>query len=113
MQERLQEKLRELETKISNQEGSNKVILQNEKMLAHLKSMDGHAMHNVLKCQQPLIDGTNPSTPSNLASTCASSPPSMYVNLDTPSHGPNVASNLPSTSIPSKKAKMKMDYLQT
>lgn len=82
-------------------------------MLAHLKSMDGHAMHNVLKRQQSLIDGTKPSIPSNLASTCASSPPSMYVDLDTPSHGPNVASNLPSTSIPSKKTKVKVDYLQT
>ncbi len=84
-----------------------------KKMLAHLKSTDGHAMHNVLKCQQSLIDGTNPSTPSNLASTCAFNLPSMYAHLDTLSHGPNVTSNLPSTSILSEKVRMKMDYLQT
>jgi hypothetical protein len=37
----------------------------------------------------------------------------MYAHLDTPSHGPNVTSNLPSTSILLEKVKMKVDYLQT
>jgi hypothetical protein len=46
----LWETLRELKTRTSNEEGSNKVVLHNEEVLVHLKSIDGHAMCNVLKC---------------------------------------------------------------
>jgi hypothetical protein len=32
------------------------VVLYNEEVLVHLKSTNGHAMHNVLKHKQSLID---------------------------------------------------------
>ncbi len=110
--ERLQETLRELKTRTSNQEGSKKVVLQNEEVFTHLKSMDAHAMHNVLKRFQSLIDDTNPSTPSNLASTPTFNLPSMYVDLEIPSYGPSLASRLPSTSTLLEKTRTKAYYLQ-
>ncbi len=87
--------LRELKTRTSNQKGLERVVL---KMLTHFKSVDAHAMHNVLKRLQSLIDDTNLSIPSNLAFTLAFNLPLMYVDLEIPSYGPNVASRLPSTS---------------
>jgi len=49
LKETLQETLRELKTRTSNEEGSYIVVLQNEEVLVHLKSINGHGMHNVLK----------------------------------------------------------------
>ncbi len=69
-------------------------------------------MCNVLKRRQPLIDSTNPSNQSSLASIVAFSAPSMYVDLKTPSYGPCVALIPPFTSIMLEKVRMKMDYLQ-
>ncbi len=59
MKERLWETLQESKTRTTNEEASNNVVLQNEKMLVSLKSIDGHAMRNVLKRRQSFIDGTN------------------------------------------------------
>jgi len=101
-----------LKTRTSNQEGSKRVVLQNEEVFTHLKSMDAHAMHNVLKCFQSLIDDTNPSTPSNFASTPTFNLPFMYVDLEIPSYGPSLASRLPSTSTLLEKTRTKAYYLQ-
>ncbi len=49
MKERLWETLQESKIRTTNEEASNNVVLQNEKMLVSLKSIDGHAMRNVLK----------------------------------------------------------------
>jgi len=49
LQETLRKTLRELKTRTSNEEGSYIVVLQNEEVLVHLKSTNGHGMHNVLK----------------------------------------------------------------
>jgi hypothetical protein len=59
LKERLWETLQESKTRTTNEEASNNVVLQNEKMLVSLKSIDGHAMRNVLKRRQSFIDGTN------------------------------------------------------
>jgi hypothetical protein len=59
LRKRLWETLWELKTRTLNEEGSNIVVLQNEEMLVCLKSTNGHAMHNVLKCRQSLINGIN------------------------------------------------------
>ncbi len=74
--------------------------------------MDAHAMHNVLKRLQSLIDDTNLSIPSNLASTPTFNYFFMYVDLKIPSYEPSVASRLPSTSTLSEKTRMKAYYLQ-
>ncbi len=112
LKESLQETLRELKTKTSNQEGLKRVVLDYEEVLTHLKPMDAHSMHNVLKRLQSLIDDTNLSTPSNLASTPAFNLPSMYVDLEIPLYGPNVTSRLPSTSTLLENTRMKAYYLQ-
>ncbi len=49
LKERLRETSQELKTWTSNEEGSDKMVLQNEEVLVCLKSIDGHAMCNVLK----------------------------------------------------------------
>jgi len=101
-----------LKTRTSNQESSKRVVLQNEEVFTHLKSMHAHAMHNVLKRFQSLIDGTNPSTPSNLASTPTFNLPYMYVDLEIPSYGPSLTSRLSSTSILLEKTRTEAYYLQ-
>jgi len=50
LEERLWETFQDLKTWTSNEEGSNIEVLPNEKVLVCLKSIDGHAMCNVLKC---------------------------------------------------------------
>ncbi len=46
------------------------MVLYNEEVLVHLKSTNGHAMYNVLKHKQSLIDvissPTTPSTPRSI-----------------------------------------------
>ncbi len=79
-------------------------------MLTHFKSMDAHAMYNVLKHLQSLIDDTNLSTPSNLAFTLAFNFPLMYVDLGIPSYGPNVASRLPSTCTMLEKTRINRGF---
>jgi hypothetical protein len=49
LKERLWETLKELKTRTWNEEGSKRVILQNEEVLAHLKPTNGHPIHNVVK----------------------------------------------------------------
>ncbi len=95
------------------------MFLQNKKMLLHLKSIDGHAMHNVLKCRQSLIDGTNslatPFTSNFILGICSSiSPTSISMDLDPPLVGHVVNSSPSSTSTPflANKGKIKGEYLQ-
>jgi hypothetical protein len=47
LKNKLSETFRELKTWTLNEEGSEAVALENEKLLTCLKSMDDHAMHNV------------------------------------------------------------------
>jgi hypothetical protein len=83
-----------LKTKTSNEEGSHRVVLQNKEVLAYLKSIDVHAVCNVLKHRQSLIDGTiNPLTPFVFVFAPTPIPRSIIVDLDPPSHGPNVFSS--------------------
>jgi hypothetical protein len=57
--------LKEFKTNKSNEEGSTKVVLQNDQLKV---GIDGHATLNVLKRQQSVIDGTSchPFTPPTL-----------------------------------------------
>lgn len=41
--------LKKLKIGTSNDDGNEKVVLQNEMVLAQLKEMDGHATYNVFK----------------------------------------------------------------
>ncbi len=49
--------VKELKIGISNKEGLEKTTLQCDQMLECLKAIDGHAIRNVLKRYQSLIDG--------------------------------------------------------
>ncbi len=49
--------MKELKTRISNQEGLKKTTLQCDQVLEHLKATNGHITMNVLKRSQSLIDG--------------------------------------------------------
>ncbi len=85
LKERLQKTLCKLKRWTSNEEGSDKVVLHNEEMLVRLKSIDGHAMCNVLKHRQSFIDGTsNPITPSTsnfiLGFVLPSAPTSIFMD---------------------------------
>jgi hypothetical protein len=83
-----------LKTKTSNEKDSYTVVLQNKEVLAYLKSIDVHAMCNVLKQQQSLIDATiNPLTPFIFVYAPTPIPTSIFVDLDPPSHGPSVFSS--------------------
>jgi hypothetical protein len=64
-----------LKANTSNEDHSKKVKLQNDELLACLKSINEHVMHNVLKQWQYLIDGTTrPFSPLI--------PSSFYIDLD-------------------------------
>jgi hypothetical protein len=41
---------------MANEENTKKVVLQNDQVLAQLKSIDGHATYNVLKRWQYLVE---------------------------------------------------------
>jgi hypothetical protein len=56
--------LKELKTRTSNEEGLERATLQCDEMLQHLKVTNGHAIRNVLKRLQSLIDGALMSTTS-------------------------------------------------
>jgi hypothetical protein len=45
----LQDALKDLKTNTSNEEGTEKIILQFDEVLAQLKAMDYHATRNVLE----------------------------------------------------------------
>jgi hypothetical protein len=47
--DRLRDTLKELEIGISNQEGSEKAIVQCDQVLEHLKATNGHATRNIFK----------------------------------------------------------------
>jgi hypothetical protein len=49
--------LKELKTRTSNEDDSNKVALLCDDVLEKLKTIDGHTSRNVLKKQQSFIDG--------------------------------------------------------
>jgi hypothetical protein len=112
--ERLQETLQKLKTWTSNEEGLRKMVLYNEEVLVHLKSTNGHAMHNVFKHQQSLIDvissPTTPYTPrSILGFIHAYAPTFISMNSDLPSTRHVINSSPSSTSIPINKGKMNGD----
>jgi hypothetical protein len=48
-----------LKTKTSNDETSEKAMLQSKKAWAQLKAIDGHAIWNVITMQQSVIDRTS------------------------------------------------------
>jgi hypothetical protein len=57
LKDQLRDTLEEL-IETSNQEGSKKATLQWDQVLECLKATNGHAIRNVLKRHQSLIDGT-------------------------------------------------------
>ncbi len=88
-------------------------------MLVRLKSTYGHAMHNVLKRRQSLINGTNnPTTPSTSnyipGSILPYAPTSIFMDSNPPLVGLVVNSGPSSTSIPTptNKGRMEGEYLQ-
>ncbi len=48
--------LKESKIRIFNEDGNEKVVLQNEEVLTQLKAMSGHATWNMLKRQQNVIN---------------------------------------------------------
>ena len=66
LKNRLRETLKELKTGTSNEEGSEKAVLQAEDVLTRLRGTDSHATRNILKIQQAMVDqsssGGNPPT---------------------------------------------------
>jgi hypothetical protein len=83
-----------------------------------MKSIDGHAMHNVFKRRQSLIDDTNslatPSTSNSIPRYARPSvPTSISMESDLPVVGLIVNSSLSFTSLaPTNKGRMKGEYLQ-
>jgi len=55
--------LKELKIRTFNEDGNEKVVLQNEEVLTQLKAMNGHATRNMLKRQQNVIDFSPHSCP--------------------------------------------------
>jgi hypothetical protein len=53
----LQETLKELKTRTSNEDDFNKIALHCDDVLEKLKTTDGHTSRNVLKKQRSFIDG--------------------------------------------------------
>ncbi len=51
---KLQNALKELKTKTSNEKGFQIIILQSDQVLAQLKATDGHATQNVFKRRKTL-----------------------------------------------------------
>ena len=66
LKDRLRETFKELKTGTSNEEGSEKAVLQADDVLTRLKGTDSHATHNILKIRQTMVDqsssGGNPPT---------------------------------------------------
>ncbi len=56
LKDRLQECLKKLKMRNSNDEDSNKAMLLNDEVLVHLKVTNGHVMWNMLKRRQNLIN---------------------------------------------------------
>lgn len=67
LKDRLQKTLKELKTGTSNEEGSEKAVLQPDDILTRLRSTDSHVTQNILKLRQTMVDqsssGGNPPTP--------------------------------------------------
>jgi hypothetical protein len=57
LKDQLQDALKELKTRISNEERNKRAMLQSEEVLTQLKGMDGHAIWNVFKRWQNVING--------------------------------------------------------
>ena len=72
LKDRLRETLKKIKTCTSNEDNSNKAILQCDEVLEQLKCTDGHAAQNVLKRRQFVID------------YCSSSASSGHLECSTP-----------------------------
>jgi hypothetical protein len=112
----LRKTLHELKIGTSNEEGSNIVVLQNEEVLVSLKSIDGHAMRNVLKRRQSLgINSPTTLFTSNFIPRYAlpSIPTSISMDTYLPLVGFVVDSSPSSTSTlaPTNKGRTKGEYL--
>ena len=66
LKDRLHGTFKELKTGTSNEEGSEKAVLQADDVLTHLRGTDSHATCNILKIRQTMVDqsssGSNPPT---------------------------------------------------
>ena len=66
LKDRLRKTLKELKTGTSNEEGSEKAVLQVDDVLTRLRGTDSHATRNILKIRQTTVDqsssGGNPPT---------------------------------------------------
>lgn len=62
--------MKELKIINSNEEGLKKVIVQCDQMLEGLKAKNGHAIKNILKKHQSLIDGAFMLKTSTLTFSC-------------------------------------------
>ena len=56
LKDRLWETLKELKTRTSNDEGSNRAILQADDVLTRLRNTDSHATRNILRLRQSMLD---------------------------------------------------------
>jgi len=107
LKDRLRETLKELKTTgTSNEEGSDKKVLQSDEALAQLKAAtDGHATtRNALKRRQSFIDGTT--------HALISYPTSSSIGADGPKSAPSSTSGPSSTSTPTDKAMTMAELLQ-
>ena len=56
LKDRLQETFKELKTRTSNEEGSEKAVLQADDVLTRLNGTNSHATCNILKLWQTMVD---------------------------------------------------------
>ena len=56
LKDRIRKTLEELKTGTSNEEGSNRVVLQADDVFTHLENTDFHAMRNILRLCQTMLD---------------------------------------------------------
>lgn len=57
LKERLRETLRELKIGMANEEGQDKVVLQNDDYLVALRANNSHAAKNILKMRDEIVRG--------------------------------------------------------
>jgi hypothetical protein len=96
--------LKELNTRTSNEEGSERATLQCDEVLKRLRATNGHATKNVLKRCQSLLDGSLGSTPST--------PSSNYIELVPPMFNPNASLDSRPTASDNDKLMIKAKMLQ-
>lgn len=112
LKDRLRENLKELKTGTSNEEGSDRAVLQADDVLTRLRNTDSHATRNILRVRQNMLEqassggGNSPTTFSQPSSPGMAPSQVQDVNpiWQASSHGAGTRSPSPSSNqkLPSK-----------